>query len=71
MHYGPNPRMISNVVVDGHGDLPNSEGLSGMMYAWGQFIDHDLDLMNSTVSTTSTSRFRQAILILRPDPSFR
>ena len=47
MHYGPNPRMISNVVVDGHGDLPNSEGLSGMMYAWGQFIDHDLDLMNS------------------------
>jgi len=41
---GPNPRMISNVVVAGNGDLPNPEGLSGMMYAWGQFIDHDLDL---------------------------
>jgi hypothetical protein len=29
---GPNPRMISNVVV-GHGDanVPNAEGLSGMM----------------------------------------
>src|SRR5262249_31652300 len=40
----PNPRMISNVVVAGNGDLPNPEGLSGMMYAWGQFIDHDLDL---------------------------
>lgn len=41
---GPNPRAISNIVVDGSGDLANPEGLSGMMYAWGQFIDHDLDL---------------------------
>lgn len=40
---GPNPRTISNLVV-GEGDavVPNSVGLSGMMYAWGQFIDHDL-----------------------------
>ena len=41
---GPNPRDISNTVVAGHGDDPNPQGLSGMMYAWGQFIDHDLDL---------------------------
>src|SRR5262249_15631848 len=41
---GPNPRDISNTVVAGHGDEPNPQGLSGMMYAWGQFIDHDLDL---------------------------
>ena len=40
---GPNARAISNIVVDGHGDDPNPQGLSGMMYAWGQFIDHDLD----------------------------
>src|SRR3954452_3329031 len=40
---GPNPRTISNIVV-GEGELatPNAQGLSGMMYAWGQFIDHDL-----------------------------
>ncbi|HYF08546.1 MAG TPA: peroxidase family protein [Acetobacteraceae bacterium] len=40
---GPNPRTVSNAVV-GEGDaaVPNSQGLSGMMYAWGQFIDHDL-----------------------------
>ena len=44
---GPNPRDISNIVVAGNGDLPNPEGLSGMMYAWGQFIDHDLDLMQA------------------------
>jgi hypothetical protein len=45
---GVNPRTISNVVV-GEGDaaVANAEGLSGMMYAWGQFIDHDLDLAAS------------------------
>ena len=48
---GPNPRMISNVVVAGNGDTPNPEGLSGMMYAWGQFIDHDLDLSNADGKT--------------------
>ena len=44
---GVNPREISNIVVAGNGDLSNPEGLSGMMYAWGQFIDHDLDLSKS------------------------
>jgi peroxidase len=40
----PNARDISNIVVKG--DSPdNPQGLSGYMYAWGQFIDHDLDLM--------------------------
>ena len=45
---GPNPRTISNIVV-GEGDaaVANREGLSGMMYAWGQFLDHDLDLSAS------------------------
>src|SRR3954451_213001 len=45
---GPNPRTIRNVVV-GEGDpyVANAEGLSAMMYAWGQFIDHDLDLSQS------------------------
>src|SRR6478736_4740072 len=40
-----NPRIVSNQVV-GEGDaaVPNAEGVSGMMYAWGQFLDHDLDL---------------------------
>ncbi len=48
---GPNARTISNIVVAGHGDLANKEGLSGMMYAWGQFVDHDLDLMKSDGKT--------------------
>lgn len=44
---GPNARDISNIVVAGKGATPNAEGLSGMMYAWGQFIDHDLDSIKS------------------------
>jgi peroxidase len=40
----PNARTISNLVVSGKGDTPNAEGLSAMMYAWGQFIDHDINL---------------------------
>jgi hypothetical protein len=47
----PNARTVSNIVVDGNGDLRNPEGLSGMMYAWGQFVDHDLDLSFSDGKT--------------------
>src|ERR1700754_3939842 len=56
---GPNPREISNIVVaqeDAGEDGPhlmddNGVALSGMMYAWGQFIDHDLDLQKSATTT--------------------
>ena len=38
-------REISNVVSDQAGqDIISNSGLSAMIYAWGQFIDHDLDL---------------------------
>ena len=47
----PNARDISNIVVAGHGDDANAEGLSGMMYAWGQFLDHDLDLAKTDGKT--------------------
>ncbi|MGI9125910.1 MAG: peroxidase family protein, partial [Mycobacterium sp.] len=40
----PNTRTVSNLVVAGNAETPNAEGLSGMMYAWGQFIDHDINL---------------------------
>lgn len=43
----PNPRTISNLVVAGNAETANAEGLSGMMYAWGQFLDHDINLTNS------------------------
>jgi peroxidase len=41
---GPNPREISDVVSSGsQAETTDPTGLSAMMYAWRQFIDHDLD----------------------------
>jgi peroxidase len=40
----PNARVVSNIVSDTNGaDSKDAGGLSGMMYAWGQFIDHDIE----------------------------
>ena len=63
---GPNPRDISNIVVASNADIPNPEGLSGFMYVWGQFIDHDLDRMDQSTDPT------QAINVTAPltDPDF-
>jgi peroxidase len=59
---GPNPRVISNTVVgEGDAEAANPQGLSGMMYAWGQFIDHDITL-------TADSRNRSEPISIRvPD----
>ncbi|MBK1660268.1 peroxidase family protein [Paracraurococcus ruber] len=62
---GPNPRVVSNLVVgEGDANVGNERGLSGMLYAWGQFIDHDL-------SRTPIDR-SQVFNILVPDgdPAF-
>ncbi|MBI2825079.1 MAG: peroxidase [Planctomycetia bacterium] len=41
----PSAREISNVIADqGDADIINDRNLSAMIYVWGQFIDHDLDL---------------------------
>jgi peroxidase len=61
MRSGPNPREISNIVVaqpesaevGPHLMDDNGIALSGMMYAWGQFIDHDLDLQKGGGGTTA------------------
>jgi peroxidase len=46
---GPNPREISNVVSSGpQAETTDPTGLSAMMYAWGQFIDHDHTLPDGT-----------------------
>jgi peroxidase len=59
MQPGPNPREISDIVVAGgpkDGALEvNGQELSGMMYAWGQFIDHDLDLEQTTPAGSDIS----------------
>nr|WP_235908656.1 peroxidase family protein [Roseiconus nitratireducens] len=41
----PGPRVISNRMSDSQGvETPSQRGLSAMLYVWGQFIDHDIDL---------------------------
>src|SRR5690349_5087513 len=41
-------RAISNAVADhGAGEILNARNMSAFVYAWGQFIDHDLDLTTS------------------------
>jgi hypothetical protein len=43
-----NARTISNALSAQTGSIPNARGLSNYISAWGQFLDHDIDL-----STTS------------------
>ena len=62
---GPNPRTISNVVVgEGEAATPNAQGLSGMMYAWGQFIDHDM------IRGRSDGVTRIDVVVPEGDPDF-
>jgi hypothetical protein len=42
----PSARVVSNVIADqGDTNTPNDRGLSGMIYVFGQFLDHDTDLI--------------------------
>ncbi len=43
----PDARLISNAIVAQIGSLLNTSGLSGWVFQWGQFVDHDLDLTNA------------------------
>ena len=46
----PSAREISNAIVSQPADTPtNSREMSAFVYAWGQFIDHDIDLTTSGI----------------------
>jgi hypothetical protein len=40
----PSARLISNTLSDQTEDVRNSRNMSDWVYAWGQFVDHDIDL---------------------------
>ena len=40
----PNPRVISNAISHQEGDIFDPRGLTNFIWAWGQFLDHDLSL---------------------------
>lgn len=46
----PNPRSISNIISSQTISVPNFLGASDWLWQWGQFIDHDLDLNESSAS---------------------
>jgi hypothetical protein len=62
----PSARTISNVLA-AHpaANLTNDRDLSALVYAWGQFLDHDIDLTNSASPTESFN-----IAVPQGDPSF-
>ncbi|HEY2840958.1 MAG TPA: peroxidase family protein, partial [Pirellulales bacterium] len=61
----PSARAISDAVSDQGGvEIPSDTSLSAMVYAWGQFIDHDIDL----TPTGGTEEFDVAVP--KGDPSF-
>lgn len=40
----PSPREISNVIFDHQVEIPNKKNGSALLWAWGQFLDHDVGL---------------------------
>ncbi len=40
-----NPRIISNILAEQTEDIPSDRGLTNLIWAFGQFLDHDLDLV--------------------------
>src|SRR5262249_20707550 len=61
----PSARVISNTIVDqGDADVISDRQLSAMAYAWGQFIDHDMDL------TTNASPAEPFTIVVPDDPNF-
>ena len=61
----PSARTVSNTVDDQQGqDTVNSRLMSAMVYAWGQFVDHDLD-------STRTGTVPFNIAVPKGDPYVR
>lgn len=44
----PSPRMVSNLVSRQPVFMESARGLSDMMWCWGQFLDHDITLVQSS-----------------------
>jgi len=50
----PNPRTISNLLCKSTTSIPNNDNLSDMMWIWGQFLDHEIDLTETQSSGGET-----------------
>ncbi len=61
----PDARTISNLLHRQVGLTPNAAQATDMLWQWGQFLDHDISLTPSTITSSGTS-----IPIPRGDPTF-
>ncbi len=61
----PGPREVSNAVSARPAPIPNEDGASAYLWQWGQFVDHDLDLVGSAVPPEPAP-----IAVPAGDPSF-
>jgi len=48
-----NARAVSNAVMQQTGDMPAASGASDFLWAWGQFLDHDLSLTEADHTETA------------------
>jgi hypothetical protein len=65
----PSARAISNAVADqGSQDIINDRNMSAFMYAWGQFIDHDIGL--TPTGTPTGGKESMSIPVPAGDPYF-
>lgn len=60
----PGPREISNAINDQKGPKPSANGLSDMVWAWGQYLDHEIDLTEGAQPTEEAN-----ITVAKGDPS--
>jgi len=59
----PNPRAISNAIFSQSSSVRNVRGLTDMVWQWGQFLDHDIDI------TGGGGEF-EPIIVPLDDPTF-
>jgi peroxidase len=65
---GPNPRVISNTIFANDANAPDPGGLSAYVYAFGQFVDHDIDLNNDQTPNADGSN-TLSMTVPADDPS--
>lgn len=46
---GPNARVVSNLLCSQDSSMPEPRGLSDMAWQWGQFLDHDITLVETAL----------------------
>ncbi|MBO0844194.1 MAG: peroxidase family protein [Nocardioides sp.] len=57
---GPSPRYLSNRIFnDGGQNLFSENNVSQWGWAWGQFVDHDIDLRNETAAESANMQYNK------------